>query len=31
VPLYQLFYDDEEAPKLPNLLKRRASDDVAWS
>ena len=30
VPLYQLFYDGEEAPKLPNLLKRRAADDIAW-
>ena len=30
VPLYQLFYDGEEPPKLPNLLKRRTSDEVAW-
>ena len=30
VPLYQLFYDGEEPPKLPNLLKRRTADDVAW-
>jgi transcriptional regulator with XRE-family HTH domain len=30
VPLYQLFYDGEEPPKLPNLLKRRAADDIAW-
>lgn len=30
VPLYQLFYDGEEPPKLPNLLKRRTSDDIAW-
>jgi transcriptional regulator with XRE-family HTH domain len=30
VPLYQLFYDGEEPPKLPNLLKRKSSDDVAW-
>jgi transcriptional regulator with XRE-family HTH domain len=30
VPLYQLFYDGEEPPKLPNLLKRKPSDDVAW-
>jgi transcriptional regulator with XRE-family HTH domain len=29
-PLYQLFYEGEEPPKLPNLLKRKASDDVAW-
>lgn len=30
VPLYQLFYDGEEPPKLPNLLKRKTSDDIAW-
>jgi transcriptional regulator with XRE-family HTH domain len=30
VPLYQLFYDGEEPPKLPNLLKRKSSDDIAW-
>lgn len=30
VPLYQLFYDGEEPPKLPNLPKRRNSDDIAW-
>ena len=25
VPMYQLFYDGEEPPKLPNLLKRKSS------
>jgi transcriptional regulator with XRE-family HTH domain len=30
VPLYQLFYEGEEPPKLPNLLKRKTSDDIAW-
>jgi len=30
VPLYQLFYDGEEPPKLPHLLKRKTSDDIAW-
>jgi transcriptional regulator with XRE-family HTH domain len=30
VPLYQLFYDGEEPPVLPNLLKRRSTDDIAW-
>jgi transcriptional regulator with XRE-family HTH domain len=30
VPLYQLFYDGEEPPKLPNLLKRRTADDIVW-
>ena len=30
IPLYQLFYDGEEPPKLPNLLKRKTSDEIAW-
>ncbi len=30
VPLYQLFYDGEEPPKLPNLPKRRSADDIVW-
>ena len=30
VPLYQLFYDGEEPPKLPNLSERNSSDDIAW-
>jgi transcriptional regulator with XRE-family HTH domain len=30
VPMYQLFYDGEEPPKLPNLLKRKSADDIAW-
>jgi transcriptional regulator with XRE-family HTH domain len=30
VPMYQLFYDGEEPPKLPNLPKRRSADDIAW-
>jgi transcriptional regulator with XRE-family HTH domain len=30
VPLYQLFYDGEEPPKLPNLPKHKSSDDIAW-
>jgi transcriptional regulator with XRE-family HTH domain len=30
VPMYQLFYDGVEPPKLPNLPKRRAGDDLAW-
>ena len=29
-PLYQLFYEGEEPPKLPNILKRKASDEIAW-
>jgi len=30
VPLYQLFYDGEEPPSLPNLPKRKSSEDIAW-
>ena len=30
VPLYQLFYDGEEPPKLPNLPKRKSADDIVW-
>jgi transcriptional regulator with XRE-family HTH domain len=30
VPLYQLFYDGEEPPKLPNLLKQKSSAESAW-
>ena len=30
VPMYQLFYDGEAPPKLPNLPKRKSADDVAW-
>ena len=30
VPLYQLFYDGEEPPSLPNLPKRKSSEDTAW-
>jgi transcriptional regulator with XRE-family HTH domain len=30
VPMYQLFYDGEEPPKLPNLLKRKTAEDIAW-
>jgi transcriptional regulator with XRE-family HTH domain len=30
VPLYHLFYEGEEPPKLPQLLKRKASDDIVW-
>lgn len=30
VPLYQLFYEGDEPPKLPNLLKRKSSDDIVW-
>ncbi len=30
VPLYQLFYDGEEPPQVPNLLKRKSSDENVW-
>jgi transcriptional regulator with XRE-family HTH domain len=30
VPLYQLFYESTEPPKLPNLVKRKTSDDIGW-
>jgi transcriptional regulator with XRE-family HTH domain len=29
-PLYQLFYEGEQPPQLPNLLKRKSSGDIAW-
>ena len=30
IPLYQLFYEGDEPPKLPNLLKRKTTDDIVW-
>jgi transcriptional regulator with XRE-family HTH domain len=30
VPMYQLFYDGEEPPKLLNLPKRNSGDDIMW-
>ena len=30
VPMYQLFYDSEEPPKLPKLPRRKATDDILW-
>ena len=30
IPMYQLFYDGEEPPKLPNLPKRISSGDNVW-
>jgi len=30
IPLYQLFYEGEEPPKLPHLLKHNSPDDTAW-
>jgi transcriptional regulator with XRE-family HTH domain len=30
VPMYELFYDGEEPPKLPNLPKHKSSEENAW-
>jgi transcriptional regulator with XRE-family HTH domain len=30
VPMYQLLYDGEKPPKLPELLKRKAAGERAW-
>jgi transcriptional regulator with XRE-family HTH domain len=30
VPMYLLFYDGDEPPKLTNLPKRKSSDEDAW-
>lgn len=30
VPMYQLFYDGEEPPKLPKLAKRKSASDILW-
>jgi len=30
VPMYQLFYEGEEPPKLPNLPKRKSAGDIVW-
>lgn len=30
VPLYQLFYEGDEPAELPNLLKRKTSNDIMW-
>ena len=30
VPLYQLFYDGDKPPQVPNLLKRKTSDEIVW-
>jgi transcriptional regulator with XRE-family HTH domain len=30
VPMYALFYDGEEPPKLPSLPRRKSAEDVAW-
>lgn len=30
VPMYQLFYDGEEPPALPNLPKGKTHGDISW-
>jgi transcriptional regulator with XRE-family HTH domain len=30
IPMYQLFYEGEEPPELPNLPKRKSSDGTLW-
>src|ERR1700719_3861284 len=30
IPLYQIFYDGDEPPKLPNLLKRNRAGGSVW-
>jgi transcriptional regulator with XRE-family HTH domain len=30
VPLYQLFYEGDQPPELPNLLKRKSSEGDGW-
>jgi transcriptional regulator with XRE-family HTH domain len=30
IPLYQLFYDGDESPKPPTLVKRKTSEDIAF-
>jgi transcriptional regulator with XRE-family HTH domain len=30
IPMYQLFYDGEDPPKLPNLPKRKTTGDILY-
>ena len=30
VPMYQLFYEGEDPPKLPNLPKHKTTADIRW-
>ena len=30
IPMYRLFYDGQEPPKLPNLPTRKSSEEIAW-
>jgi transcriptional regulator with XRE-family HTH domain len=30
IPMYQLFYDRGKPPEVPNLIRRKSSDDIVW-
>lgn len=30
IPMYQLFYERKEPPQVPNLLKRKSSEEGGW-
>jgi len=30
VPLYQLFYDGQQPPEVPNLPNRKTATEIAW-
>jgi transcriptional regulator with XRE-family HTH domain len=30
VPVYQLFYDGEKPPELPNLPRRKSAENIGW-
>jgi transcriptional regulator with XRE-family HTH domain len=30
VPMYQLFYEGEQPPQVPNVVKRKSSDEIVW-
>jgi transcriptional regulator with XRE-family HTH domain len=30
VPMYELFYEGEEPPQIPSLLKQKSSDETLW-
>jgi transcriptional regulator with XRE-family HTH domain len=30
VPMYQFFYEGEQPPTLPNLIKQKPSTDIVW-
>ena len=30
IPMYQLFYDGDKPPEVPNLIERKSSDDIVW-